>query len=77
MRKRLLILLVALLAFPVLSRAQIDLEAEFFSLPDSVSNEYLDSLKLQVAPPNDYWMVGVYGGASFAYGYFNPIRYVQ
>lgn len=71
---RLTLLLAALLAFPVLSRAQIDLEAEFFSLPDSVSNEYLDSLKLTVAPPNDYWMMGVYGGVALNYGNFNPTR---
>lgn len=75
--KRLLTLLAALLLLPALSRAQVDLEAEFFSLPDSVSNEYLDSLKLTVAPPNDYWMAGVYGGVSLEYGNFNPIRYLR
>ena len=72
--KRILALIAALLAFQAVSRAQVDLEAEFFSLPDSVTNEYLDSLKLTVAPPNDYWMVGVYGGASLEYGMFNPSR---
>ena len=75
--KKYWLLLAALLCFPALSRAQVDLEAEFFQLPDSVTNEYLDSLKIQVAPPNDYWMVGVYGGASLQYGFFNPIRYVR
>ena len=46
------------------ARAQVDLEKEFFSLPDSVTNEYLDSLQITVAKPNDYWMIGGYGGAS-------------
>lgn len=72
--KRLFAIIAALLAFQAVSRAQVDIEAEFFSLPDSVTNEYLDSLKLTVAPPNDYWLAGVYGGASMAFGYFNPIR---
>ena len=67
----------SLLAACTLSRAQVSLEAEFFSLPDSISNEYLDSLTLQVQKPNDYLMVGVYGGASLDYGFFNPIRLRQ
>lgn len=70
-------LVVSLLAACTLSRAQVSLEAEFFSLPDSISNEYLDSLTLQVQKPNDYLMVGVYGGASLDYGFFNPIRLRQ
>ena len=64
----------ALLAASTILRAQVDLEKEFFSLPDSVTNEYLDSLQIQVAKPNDYLMIGVYGGASLQMGYFNPTR---
>ena len=56
------------------ARAQVDLEKEFFSLPDSVTNEYLDSLQITVAKPNDYWMIGGYGGASMQMGMFNPSR---
>jgi len=53
----------------------IDLEEEFFQLPDSVTNEYLDSTPLpKKARINDYWMVGVHGGVSLQYGYFNPPR---
>jgi len=31
---------------------------------------------VNIAAPNDYWMLGVFGGASLQYGYFNPDRYV-
>ena len=65
------LLLLAFLCTSVLSRAQVNLETEFFSLPDTVTNEYLDSLSITVQKPNDYWMVGVYGGASVHFGYFN------
>lgn len=74
MSKRWLTAAAALLAFCAVSKAQVSLEAEFFSLPDTVTNEYLDSLKLQVQKPNDYLMAGVYGGISLDYGFFNPIR---
>ena len=72
--KRWIVSAAALLAACVVSRAQVNLEEEFFSMPDSVTNEYLDSLKLQVRKPNDYLMAGIYGGASLQYGFFNPIR---
>ena len=72
--KRFLAAVAALLAFCAVTKAQVNLEEEFFSLPDSVTNEYLDSLKLQVQKPNDYLMAGVYGGLSLEYGFFNPIR---
>lgn len=74
MMRRLLTSLAALLAACSLSFAQVNLEEEFFSLPDTVSNEYLDSLKISVKTPNDYWMIGVYGGAAALVGDFNPIR---
>ena len=72
--KRLLALISLCCAAALSARAQIDLEKEFFSLPDSVSNEYLDSLSIEVAPPNDYWLVGAYGGANVQFGFFNPTR---
>ncbi len=72
--KKLLLAITLLLSSALLSRAQVDLEKEFFSLPDSVTNAYLDSLTIEVQPPNNYWMAGVWGGASLQYGFFNPIR---
>ena len=71
------ILAAALLLGSLAARAQVDLEAEFFSIPDSLTNEYLDSVTVQKLSPNDYWMVGAYGGATFNYGFFNPTRYVR
>ena len=67
-------LILALMLAALTARAQVDLEKEFFSLPDTVTNGYLDSLSIEVAPPNDYWMVGVYGGASVQFGFWNPTR---
>lgn len=65
----------AFFAFSILSSAQeVDLDKEFFALPDSITNEYLDSLKLSVAAPNNYWLVGAFGGLSAQVGYFNPSR---
>ena len=53
----------------------IDLEQEFFQLPDSVTNEWLDATSLpKKARINDYWIVGVHGGVSLQYGYYNPPR---
>ncbi len=57
--------------------AQTDIEAEFFSIPDTLTNEYLDSITVQKMSPNDYWLAGAYGGATFNYGYFNPTRYTR
>ena len=56
------------------SHAQTDIDAEFFSLPENITPEYLDSIEIKSVKPNDYWEVGVFGGASFQYGYFNPTR---
>ena len=72
--KRLISIALGLFSACTLSFAQVDLDKEFFSLPDTITNEYLDSLKLQARKPNDYWMVGVYGGASLQFGYWNPSR---
>ena len=77
MMLRKFILAAALLLGSLVARAQVDLEAEFFSIPDSLTNEYLDSVTVQKLSPNDYWMVGAYGGATFNYGFFNPTRYVR
>ena len=53
----------------------IDLEQEFFQLPDSVTDEWLDATPLpKKARINDYWIVGVHGGVSLQYGYYNPPR---
>ena len=71
------LLITAFLFTCFLSKAQVNLEAEFFSLPDTVTNEYLDSVSIKVQKPNDYWMVGVYGGASLHFGYFNPSRLIE
>ena len=76
MMKKIASLLILALVSASTLRAQVDLEAEFFSLPDTVTNEYLDSLTINVATPNDYWMVGAYGGVSLQYGMFNPDRLV-
>lgn len=55
----------------------IDLDKEFFHLPDSITNEYLDNMDLtRQARINDYWIVGVHGGVSVEHGYFNPLRQV-
>ena len=59
-------------------KSSIDLEQEFFQLPDSVTNEWLDSTPLpKKARINDYWIVGVHGGVSLQHGYFNPPRQVS
>ena len=72
------LILVGLLLFAGLAaRAQVDLEAEFFSLPDSLTGEYLDSVKVQKMSPNNYWAVGAYGGVTLNYGMFNPTRYTR
>lgn len=75
--KKWLLILSALCFALFEAHAQVDLEKEFFSLPDTVTNEYLDSLTVQVAKPNNYWMAGVFGGASMQMGYFNPSRDVS
>lgn len=83
--KRAILILTAVFAVLLPLRAQeeekkstIDLDKEFFHLPDSVTDEYLDNAKLtQKVRINDYWIVGAHGGVSLEYGYFNPTRHVQ
>jgi hypothetical protein len=86
MRKAVLPLLVALslAALPLSAqedgkkKGTIDLEEEFFHLPDSVTDDYLDNAPLpKKARINDYWIVGVHGGVSLQYGYYNPPRQVS
>ena len=83
MRKYVFALLALCLFLPPLSaqgnkKKSIDLEEEFFQLPDSVTNEYLDNTSLpKKARINDYWIVGVHGGVSLQYGSFNPPRQVS
>lgn len=56
----------------------VDLDEEFFHLPDSVTDEWLDNEPLKKkAKINDYWIVGVHGGYSVQRGYFNPPRPVN
>ena len=84
MRKVIIPILLAVLASLPLSaqedtkKQSIDLEKEFFQLPDSVTNDYLDNVPLpKKARINNYWIVGVHGGVSVQHGYFNPPRQVS
>ena len=84
MRKAIIPILLAVLASLPLSaqedtkKQSIDLEKEFFQLPDSVTNDYLDNVPLpKKARINNYWIVGVHGGVSVQHGYFNPPRQVS
>jgi hypothetical protein len=86
MRKRVLSILLAILALAVLplsaqdgkKKKTIDLTEEFFQLPDSVTNDYLDNAPMpKKARINDYWIVGVHGGVSLEHGFFNPPRQVS
>ena len=70
--KRLISILAGLFCCLLLHCQEEDIV--FFTLPDDITDEYLDSVKIEKIAPNDYWMAGVYGGASAQYGYFNPYR---
>ncbi|MBQ4189393.1 MAG: hypothetical protein II660_05345, partial [Bacteroidales bacterium] len=72
-----LILTGLLLLAGLAARAQVDLDAEFFSLPSEITGEYLDSVTVQKMSPNNYWAAGVFGGVTLNYGYFNPTRYTR
>jgi len=79
--KKLFLTLFAVLAAAFITRAQVEqtvnLDEEFFTLPEEVTNAYLDSVSVKTTAPNNYWMAGVYGGVALQYGYFNPVRYVR
>jgi hypothetical protein len=85
MRKAVKILLLAVFVTVLPLSAQenrkkktFDPDIEFFQLPDSVTNEYLDNVDMpKKAKINDYWIVGVHGGVSVQHGYFNPPRIVR
>ena len=60
------------------NKQSIDLEKEFFHLPDSITDEWLDNAPLpKKAGINNYWIVGVHGGVSVQHGYYNPPRQVS
>ena len=76
--KRIVLFFLAVFAGVALRAQDIDLDKEFFHLPDSVTDSYLDSLTLpNRVKINDYWIVGVHGGVSIEHGYFNPPRVVN
>ena len=85
MRKTVVLLLLAVFTAALPLSAQdkrkkksVDPDEVFFHLPDSVTNEYLDQADVpKKARINDYWIVGVHGGASVQHGYFNPPRIVS
>ena len=86
MKKYILLTALLLAALPLCAQEKketrkkhtIDPDEVFFHLPDSVTDEYLDNASLpKVDRINDYWIVGVHGGVSLEYGYFNPPRAVN
>ena len=86
MKKYILLTTLLLAALPLCAQENketgkkhtIDLDEEFFHLPDSVTDEYLDNASLpEKSRINDYWIVGVHGGVSFERGYFNPPQQVH
>ena len=86
MKKYILLTTLLLAALPLCAQENketgkkhtIDLDEEFFHLPDSVTDDYLDNASLpKAARINDYWIVGVHGGVSLEHGYFNPSRDVH
>ena len=86
MKKYILLTALLVAALPLFAQEKketrkkhtIDLDEEFFHLPDSVTDDYLDNASLpKAARINDYWIVGVHGGVSLEHGYFNPSRDVH
>ena len=86
MKKYILLTTLLLAALPLCAQEKketgkkhtIDLDEEFFHLPDTVTDEYLDNASLPKKNRiNDYWIVGVHGGVSFERGYFNPPQQVH
>ena len=74
--KKLVSIIAGLMAVCASLRAQVDVDDEFFSLPRDITPEYLDSITIKSVKPNNYTIIGVYGGTSIEYGYFNPTRSV-
>ena len=86
MRKYIILTTLLLAALPLCAQENnsgkkkrtVDPDQEFFHLPDSVTDEYLDNANLpKLAKINDYWIIGVHGGVSLENGYFNPPRPVE
>ncbi len=81
MRRKLLLAALAALTAAFAARAQVEreinLDEEFFTLPEVVTGSYLDSVSVKKSASNNYWMVGAYGGLALDYGFFNPVRYVR
>lgn len=79
--KRLATFLLALLTGALLfaqNGKKTDLDKEFFSLPENLTPEMLDTINIPShVKPNDYWIIGVHGGTTAVYGYFNPSRSVS
>ena len=83
MRRFLYITALLLLAAPMFAQQKVQLKAEpvpeppdtlFFSLPDSISNEYLDTVKVRKKfIINDYSMIGVHYGVTLLGTSFNPV----
>lgn len=64
------LLIIFALFIPLAVSAQ---EPEFFQLPDEITDEYLDTVQLRKQNrPNNNWLIGGFGGATFLNGYFNP-----
>ena len=81
MKKAIALLFAAFLSAALLNaqedNTETNLDDLFFSLPEEVTEAYLDTTAVQKIDLNNYWMLGVYGGSSFQYGWFNPVRYVR
>ena len=86
MRKYIILTTLLLAALPLCAQENnggkkkrtVDPDQEFFHLPDSVTDEYLDNANLpKLAKINDYWLIGVHGGVSIEHGWYNPPRQVH
>jgi len=70
--RKLIISSAAILASCLFLHAQVEMP-DFYSLPDSITNEYLDTVQIiKQKRPNDNWLIGAYAGATGLMGYFNP-----
>ena len=79
MRKSVLLLLLCLWAPCVFAQEpeKVFSPPQFFSLPEDITPEYIDTVTVPKLKLNDYWMVGVFGGVSLEKGFFNPDRYTN
>ena len=72
MRKSVLLLLLCLWAPCVFAQEpeKVFSPPQFFSLPEDITPEYIDTVTVPKLKLNDYWMVGVFGGVSLEKGFF-------